>query len=407
MEIELRSTKIFKRNLASTKPILLNIGGARSSKSYSILQLLLMFFVSKPKKKILITRKTGPALKGTAYKVFVDMLVDLGIYDQVEHNKTDRTFSFRGNYLAFLSIDDPLKIRSSEWNYIFMEEANEFDWQDFIVLKTRLSAPTTDDDPNKIFLALNPSDEHGWIHQKLEIQDNVEVIRSTYKDNPFLSKEYIGALEELKNQDQTFYKIFTLGEWATPTNIIYTRWDLVDDLPLIPDEVFYGLDFGFNNPSACVKVAVKDREIFVDQILCESKLTNADLMERLNFLRGEPSQVYADCAEPNRIEEMRREGFSVYPAEKSVSDGIDMLKRFTIHITKRSADVISEIRSYKWKEDPAGNPKEGEPVKFRDHLLDALRYAVYTHYIENPINESDLSTIHLEELVSVSLFEHY
>jgi phage terminase large subunit len=155
---------------------------------------------------------------------------------------------------------------------------------------------------------------------------------------------------------------------------------VVDELPEGGDE-WFGLDFGYNNPSALVRVVEKDQEIFIKQELYESKLTNADLMGKLRQIVPAYKEIYADCAEPQRIEEFSRSGFNVFPANKSVEDGIDTVKRRVLHIVRPSDELVREIKSYKWKEDKNGVMLE-EPVKFNDHLMDAMRYAIHTKSLQ-------------------------
>jgi len=407
VELNLKATRIYKANAEAKTPVVLNIGGARSSKSYSILQLFLTRFLSCTRRKMLVSRKTGPALKATAYRVFTDMLVESGVYGLCEHNKTDRTFTYRGNLVAFISLDDPLKARSSEWNDIMMEEANEFTWEDYLTLKTRMSGPKTDGLENTLYLALNPSDENGWIHQRLEVANNVTVIRSTYKDNPFLDAPYIELLEGLKDEDDTHYKVFTLGQWATPTEIIYSTFLLVDEPPEQPEEVLYGVDFGFNNPSAIVKVSIKDMVATLDELLYESKLTNQELIAKFRETVGETMDpIYCDAAEPGRIEEWNDAGYNAFPADKDVALGIDTVKRYKIQVTKRSVNAIKEIRNYKWKKDRSGNVLD-EPVKYLDHLMDGMRYALHTHTGARFITEEDMRGIEVEELDSIKVSVNY
>ena len=97
-----------------------------------------------------------------------------------------------------------------------------------------------------------------------------------------------------------------------------------------------------------------------------------------NLIPDKDRSIYADSAEPARIEEIRRAGFNIYPSDKSIKDGIDFIKRQKLHILKDSVNLIKEIGGYKYKEDKDGNVMD-EPVKFRDHLVDAMRYAIYTH----------------------------
>ena len=400
LELKVKATRVYERNFRSTSRIVINVGGARSSKSYSILQLIAVRLISRGPYKALITRKTGPALKASCYTVMLGILSSMGMLSRMEHNKTDRTLTYRGNLLAFISIDDPEKIKSTEWNDIFMEEANEFTYEDYVVLKTRLSAPGVNYGRNQMFLAFNPSEENGYIHTRVEHEPDVEVIHSTYKDNPFLAKEYVEVLQGLEREDPTYYKIYALGEYATPTGIIYPKWNLVDLRPESPDETFYGIDFGFNNPAALVRVDIKDMEATVDELLYKTQLTNTELVTQVKDLIGLPMDpLYADASEPDRIEELAQAGFNVFPANKDVAFGIDTVKRYKINLTKRSVNAISEIRGYKWRVDRAGLTLD-EPVKFKDHAMDAIRYALHTHTGSRFVSRKDLKDVSTIPLIS-------
>ncbi len=377
----MKATKIFYKNLKSKKKIILNIGGARSSKSYSILQLFLYYFLSQKNKSFLICRKTRPALKMSCWNAFLKMLSETDYYFVCEINKTDLTISLpaNNNIIYFKSIDDKEKIKSTEFNYIFMEEVNEFEYEDLQVLKLRLSAPTDEiKEPNKLFMALNPVE--CWVSEYLINNDEVSVIYSTYKDNPFLTKEYIQILENLKNENERLYKIYALGEFAKLENIIYDNYQVVDNLPDNYDEIIYGLDFGFNNPTALVEVIIQDcNNIYLRELIYKTNLTNQDLINELKNLNiSRTACIYADASEPARIQEIYNAGFNIKPADKSVMDGIDFCKRKKLFITKESYNLIKEIKAYSFKTDKNGKVLE-EPVKFNDHLCDAFRYAIYSH----------------------------
>ena len=376
---QIETTEIFEKNLYSTEPVVINIGGSRSSKSYSILQLLLMKFISEDNKEFMIARKTLPSLRRTAYKVFLSLLEDYGYYAYCDHNKTDLTIKFKNNFIHFLSVDQIDKIKSTEFNYIFLEEANEFSLLDYRIIHTRLSGKTVPEESNKLFLALNPSDEFGWIHLTLIHESGVQIIRSSYHDNPFLSPEYIKILEDLKDTDPTLYQIYCLGEWGSIQNIIYTNYVIESSFPNHFKDQFYGLDFGYNAPTALVFIGVYDNELYLREVIYQTHLTNQDLINLLNTKGiSKKIPIYADSAEPARIEEIYKAGYNIHPANKNVLDGIDAVKRYKLHLHEADDNFIKEIRSYKWKEDKNGNILD-EPVKFMDHLLDGTRYGTHTH----------------------------
>lgn len=380
MKQQVAVTSIFDRNYKATKPIVLNVGGARSGKSFSIIQLLLQKFLTEENKEILIARKTLPSLRLTAYKVFIDLLKKYGMYSRCTHNKTNLTIKYKSNTVYFLSIDDPEKVKSSEFNYIFLEEANELRYNDFIILWTRLSATTTPTQPNRLFMAMNPSDMYSWTHTKVEHWDSVEVIESTYLDNPFLDKEYRAILEGLKDTDPELYKIYALGEYATLSNIIYTNYVIEKAFPTDYHDQFYGLDFGYNHPTALTWIGMQDGEAYLKEVIYETHLTNRQLIDRMKELKVDPRlPIYADSAEPKSIQDLCDAGFNVLPAMKQVLDGIKYVKQYKLHIHHESVNGIKEIHGYKWRKDKNDNNLD-EPVKFRDDFCDSGRYGIFTHY---------------------------
>jgi len=217
-------TRVFEENIYAEKTIVVNVGGARSSKSYSITQIMIQKFNQEKKKELLTTRKTNPALKNTAYKVAINLLKEYGIYNKLVHNKTDQTLynPRNGNAWLFTSIDNPERIKSTEFNYIHMEEASEFTYDDFMILKLRLSGKCGPDEKNHMYLSLNPNDKNGWIKEELIEKWDIELIESTYLDAiEFLPAEYVSELEGLKDQDPEYYDVYALGKWAELSGIIW------------------------------------------------------------------------------------------------------------------------------------------------------------------------------------------
>lgn len=380
-DLKIKVSKVFKKTINANNKIVLNIGGARSGKSYATAQLLIMKALNFEGLNIGIARKTMPALKMTARRLILDLLKQYGLYQTSAFNKTENYYQLNKSRLQFFSLDDPEKIKSTEFNYLWLEEATEFTYQDYLVLLTRLSAPTPQGLNNQMFLTLNPTDINCWIAKYLLNQKEVTVVKSTYRDNKFLSKDYIQTLLSLKNYNQQAYKIFALGEWGASDTLIYTNWQMCQSEPSSYDEIFWGLDFGFNNPTAIVKVFLKDKIYFVEEKLYKTHLTNTLLIEELKNLipvQNRSQTIYADSAEPDRIAEISSAGFNIRPALKSVLDGIMFIKSCPLNIIKESPNLIKEIQSYSWKTTLNGQTTE-DPIKLNDHALDAMRYAIYTH----------------------------
>lgn len=292
---------------------------------------------------------------------------------------------------------------STEWNIIIMEEATEFTYQDYTVCKTRLSSPLFRNVPNQIFLLFNPEDENCWIKTEvIDKEDDCKELISTYKDNPFLTPAYIKILENLQRTDANHWRIYGLGEWGKLEALIFTNWRKIQEkqIPLTGD-IVYGLDFGFNNPSALLKMRIDSTEVYIQQKLYESGLTNSQLIEKLKdaipFKERELYPIYADNAEPDRIEEINAAGFWCVPCYKGrVKDSIDHVKRYRLNITEESDETLKEIRSYSWKKDR--NEKIiDEPIAFNDHSMACIRYGIYTHSIGLVQGLPDIKSIDLND----------
>lgn len=387
IDVEIKATRVFLENLTSTKKININIGGGGSSKSHSIIQLLLYKLLTEPKKKILVVRKTMPSMRTSVILPFHEVMDDFHVTNRIKEDKVGMNLFFGNSFIHFNGLDNPEKIKSSSWSYIWFEEATDITLQDFNTVRLYLRAPKTDDHMNQIFMSFNPIDEFHWIKERLIESDGfkneVNVIHSTYKDNPFLNEDSVKQYEDLINQDFNFYRIYALGEWGKLENLIYRNWTTEDMMPKEKEYItLYGMDFGFNDPSVLVRCKVKDKEIHTEEMIYQRGLTNSQLIEMMKKSIPEEDRmrpIYCDNAEPQRIKEMRLAGLNVREAQKNVYDGITLLKRFNIFVQQASFNTIKEFQSYSWKTDKNSRPLD-EPVEFMDHAMAALRYAIYSHF---------------------------
>jgi len=322
-------------------------------------------------KQITIARKTFPSLRATAMKDFFQVLREWGVYRPDWHNKSENIYRNKktGSEIDFLSIDDPFKVRSRRRDYAWLNEGNEFDLEDYRQISMRTSG--------QIFTDYNPSHQFHWIYDELETRKDCKVIQSTYLDNPFLHPDIVKEIEGYRDKDENYWRIYGLGFKGISQTTVYTHWKFCDDLPESYDDEYYGLDFGYNNPTALVQIREKDKDIFVKEKLYQSYLTNEQLIEKFKGLDIGNKIIYADSAEPQRIEEIRQAGFNIRPADKDVALGIDEIKRRAFYITKDSVKGTKEVKSYSWKTKD-GKPID-EPVAVNNHFCDATRYGVYSN----------------------------
>lgn len=377
-KIRMQLTEVYRQVKESDKRILTLVGGAGSSKSYSVAQWLVIERLIKPNHRILVTRKTTPSLRLSCYLLIKDILAQLNI--PYEENRSEMTITFGSSMMVFKGLDDPSKIRSFDVDTIWAEEATELQYNDFAHLNLILRWERSEE-AKKIIMTLNPIDENHWIKTKLvdSGRSDVDVLHSTFEDNVFLGEEYKNELRALERQDKNFYRIYTLGQWGALENKIYTNYDIANSFPDNIGEPSYGLDFGWTNPTSLIKIYIADEDIYAQELIYQSNLSTQDIIGRMNTcVEKKNSYMYGDSEDPRSIDEIHAAGFNIHPAIKgpdSVVYGINTVKRHKLHILSTSTNLIKEINGYSWKTDKNGVIIP-EPIKFHDHCLDALRYAV-------------------------------
>jgi phage terminase large subunit len=202
------------------------------------------------------------------------------------------------------------------------------------------------------------------------------IIKSTYKDNPFFPDSIKRQIEDLKRTDEALYQIYALGEKAISKSNIYSNWTFVKHRPSRFVNFVYGIDFGYNHPTALMRVYYCENDIYIEPVIYESYLTTTNLIARMDELSIEKYvTIVADYARPEIIAEMNNAGYDVMNANKVVKKGIDNIKTFGVWC-QDDPRVKKEYENYKWKK--VGDLIMDEPVKLYDDAMDAIRYAT-TH----------------------------
>ena len=368
--MDIKATAIFEKNyeaILGDKRFIINEGGSRSSKTYSLCQLMIIYCLQNNNKVVSVIRKTFPALRATVLRDFIEILKEIGLYKQEAHNKSEHIYTFaNGSMVEFFSVDDEQKIRGRKRDIAWCNEANELYFDDF----TQLNMRTED----KLIFDYNPSDSASWLYE-LPAEESIK-IKSTYKDNPFLPDSIKAQIEDLARTDEALYQIYALGEKAISKSNIYSQWSFVAHRPSRFVKYVYGLDFGYNHPTALMRVYYCDNDIYIEPVIYESYLTTTMLIEKLATLGIEQTvTILADYSRPEIIQEMNIAGYDVQNANKVVKKGIDNLKTFGV-ICQDDKAIRREYENYKWKK--IGDFITDEPVKLFDDAMDAIRYAT-TH----------------------------
>jgi len=365
---EINATKVFLDNYNALfdkdERFIINIGGSRSSKTYSLCQLIIVYALQFENKTISIVRKTFPALRATVMRDFFEVLKSMELYDKQNHNKTEHIYTFpNGTIVEFFSVDDEQKIRGRKRDICWANEANELFYDDF----TQLNLRTT----GKLIFDFNPSDSNSWLY---ELQDKI-IIKSTFRDNPFLEKAIVKQIEQLQHSDPELWSIYGLGERATSRLNVYTHFKQSTKRPEYFKDFIYAIDFGYNHPTALLKIWYNENEIWVEELIYESYLTTDELIERFERLEiNKKKTMVADYARPEIIEQIKRKGYNIIDADKSVKKGIDEVKSSIVYIDVDAKNIWKEFENYKFKK--IGDKISDEVVKLWDDAMDALRYGI-------------------------------
>ena len=378
-QIKLKTNKVFRHLEESAAKIVVQQGGTRSGKTYNIILWIIFSYCQKNEGKIItICRKTYPALRGTVMRDFLTILKDHEIYSEDDHSKTASEYKLNGNTIEFISLDMPQKIRGRKRDLLFANEANELNFEDWQQLLFRTN--------EKVIIDFNPSEEFHWIYDHVLPRKDVEFFQTTYKDNPFLGAEIKAEIERLKEIDENYWRVYGLGERGQSRSLVYT-FNTIKEIPKEAKLVSYGLDFGYSSdPTSLVRTYILGDDMYVDELLYRTGMTNQDIANEMKALGLDRSnEIYADSAEPKSIEEIYRMGWNVKPTIKgSINIGIDIIRRYKLHATESSFNLIKELRNYKYIEDKNGL-LTNRPVDNFNHALDALRYSVV-----NKISKSHL-----------------
>ena len=363
MEVNIDTTITFEHLLEAKNRVTQHIGGTRSGKTYAILQWLIVQAL-QGNEIITVVRKTIPSLKRTVIFDFTNILKGLNIYDEDNWNTTDRIYKFPNSTIQFINTDDGDKLRGIKSTILFIDEASEVDEESYFQLSIRTSG--------RIILAFNPTISP--YHYLRQMQDCERFVTS-YRDNPYLPKEMIKAIEDLQYTNEKKWKIYGLGEYAANDKAIY-QFDIVDDFQA--EFVGFGLDWGYSNdPTAVVAVYRNGNDLYVEEVMYDKGLVMKDIADTLNKKGIDKSyEIWCDSSEPRSIEELYRMGFNAKAVTKgpdSIRFGISVLQNHKIHILKQSQNLINEMYAYQYATDKHGYVTD-TPEGGLDHLLDALRY---------------------------------
>ena len=350
-------------------------GGTRSSKTWSVLQLLYLVARESPDPLLIsCVTDTLPAVKRGMFRDFQNMLLDEGLWDENSLNKSDMIYTVKpGVCIEFFGCDNASKVHGPARDILFINEAQRIPREIFRQLDVRTTL--------KVIIDFNPV-RRFWGETDF-VGDKYVTIHSTYKDNPYLSKQQVEAIER-NAKDANWWRVYGEGLTGGLEGLVYPQIETIDALPedLTGEDVKFvtGLDFGFqNDPTAIVKIYMRGMNLYIDEVCYETKMLNRTIAERLKDEGLHRTITVCDNAEQKSIIELRGLGWNTIPCIKgkgSIRAGIQQVKQFNLFVTKRSTNVLDEADNYTYVKDNLTDTYTNEPIDDYNHAWDAVRYGV-------------------------------
>jgi phage terminase large subunit len=377
INVNANTGKVGKRIVTSLRDgykEIINKGGTGSGKTYDHMLVILWLMMSQVKNKVAtVVSESKPHLDIGALryaKTFTTELKEQGI---IKYNDSKSFFTFpNGNILEFFSADRIDKALGARRWLLFANEVNSLKYDVFSELARRSEITLADFNPTAQF----------WLEDKfIPYCQNPIILKSNYLDNIYLPEHEKIKIEKRAALDRNFKRIHIDCEYGVAEGLVFENWNMIDAMPESYEMERFGLDFGYtNDPTSLIHMRQQGDSLFFDELIYQTGLLNTDIIALMNAkgLRKNFDVIHADSAEPKSIEEIFRAGYNCKPAtiaKKSINNRIDKLKTYNIYVTKRSTNLIKELRTYFWISDKQGNPTN-KPIDNFNHAIDAMGYSI-------------------------------
>lgn len=283
----------------------------------------------------------------------------------------------------------------------------------FRMLGTRLSVTGA-----KFFGTTNPDSPFHWFKRDyIDRCDELDmkVFNFQLADNPSLDPLFVESLK--KEYRGLWFKRFIMGEWVLAEGSIFDYFsddNLLDAPPGAADYYIIGVDYGTTNPCAFVLIGHSDRTYprrwvekeyyWSSKEMLRQKTDTEYAQDMIKFIDGKPIRaIYVDPSAASFKQELYNHGYTqLIDAENEVLDGIRyhsmQLNNGTLKICRNCDRAIKEYYTYRWDTRAEIRGKD-KPLKENDHLMDAIRYALYTEWFKKErsrLKEEDISRMRHE-----------
>lgn len=379
-------------------------GSAGSGKSYFLTQRIIIRCCAEPI-RFVVCRRYGTTLRNSVFALFKEVLAKWQLTKFVKIRETDMSFTFpNGSQIILLGLDEETKLLSlANVSGVWVEEAYEVPQNLIEQLNLRMRGQAAN---QQIWLSWNPISKNSYLY-KFTVEEppaNSTFIHSTFRDNPFLNKEYVASLEELYVRNPAKARIFCDGEWGVDSEgLVITNWRKEEFDPMNLSALGYehrvGMDLGWIDKSAIIETLYdrENRTIYVFNEFYKSGCQLSELAQAIKNMNLQKTKIYVDAAEPRSIQYFKQEGCRCEPCAKgkdSVKAGLMFLQDHLIIVHPRCQNFITELENFSYiKSRQTGEWTEDTTHEW-SHAIDACRYGfsdIYTNTKLKTLNKSVLS----------------
>jgi len=383
----------------ATKRFNIWVGAVRSGKTFASILKLIELLRSGPPGDVMIIGVNRDTIQRN---VLIELYKCLGFPPPGTKVTSVRLY---GRNVYFVGAHDEGAVRGiqgSTLSIAYVDEATCIPKPFWAMLQSRLSVKGA-----QLLATCNPEGPAHWLKKEfIDRSDEIDLISWQFQldDNPSLDETYKANLK--KEYSGMWYKRYVLGEWAVSQGLIFDSFDF-DNTFLHPKESpsYYvvGVDYGTSNATAAVLAAVSpykwpqiriEAEYYYDSVKKGRQKTDDELAQDLLFFVANYNirAIYVDPSAASLKLELRRKNLPVLDAKNDVLPGIKVVSKFiagkNLVIQKGCTTLLDCIQTYAW--DPkAADRGEDKPLKEKEHIIDALRYAVYSSFPNGEFSHPD------------------
>ena len=386
---------------SSTQREIILTGPARTGKSLACLFKLYRLAIENPGLRALVVRHVRADLSESGLVTLErDVLGnDSSLVLDGPRRQWRHTYRLpNGSLLVLGGLDKPGKMLSTEYDLIYVQQAEEIAETDWETLITRLSGRVLPQEQQQIIGDCNPASPAHWIMQR-SLQGHLALWQTYHRDNPLLwngdaetgtwtdyGKEYIEKLSLLTG---TLRERLLEGKWSQAEGLVYPEFsveNITEDEPDAEQVIEIAADDGYVDARAILFIQRTATRILVfDEIYHTRHLAEkcvGEVVERCNKNKWKRPEIAIGGPESKELaERFRRADIPYRSRPHEIVEGIAIVRSLisdgngyrTLQVNRRCKNLIRELtEGYRY---PEGSRRDNEkPLDGNDHSCDSLRY---------------------------------